>query len=427
MSENHYHIPIADYDYPLADNRIASHPCEPRDKSKLLIFRDNEISEAVFDRLPQLLDDNTFLIFNDTKVVRARIFFEKGTGAVIEAFCLEPLVICEDQTTDGRTEYRPEDVQLAFARRGRCFWRCFVGNSKRWKEGWLHKNIVVGSQSVTLSVQCVERGEGMFVLEFCWDEAFTFSEILETAGVMPLPPYIKRQASKQDEEDYQTIYAHLEGSVAAPTAGLHFTERTFADLKARNIDYDFITLHVGAGTFKPVTAEDVSQHVMHTEKVLLSKSFIEHLMRRCEDMVLCVGTTSVRTIESLYWYGVQIIENGGKYLPMQISQWQGINRTLSEQPLPTAKQALTAILQAMAAAELDFIRGETQIIIAKPYKYRIVRAMITNFHQPKSTLLLLVSAFIGNAWTDAYKYAAEHDFRFLSFGDCCLLYANRET
>ncbi|MDR1848331.1 MAG: S-adenosylmethionine:tRNA ribosyltransferase-isomerase [Bacteroidales bacterium] len=405
-------IRIADFDYPLPIERIAKYPLTERDRSRLLLYDGKTISERLFADLPSLLIKDTFLVLNDTKVVHARLFFEKETGSVIEIFCLEAV----EMSSDG---YRLCDVQIAFAERERIVWKCFIGNNKRWKEGTLHKSVTVNGQSFILTAERKSRVGEAYYVEFSWQNGITFSEVLQAAGVIPLPPYIKRDLRAADEEDYQTIYALNEGSVAAPTAGLHFTDRIFEVLDAEGIKYDFLTLHVGAGTFKPVTTAGIAEHEMHTERIVVKRQMIETLIEYDGKNILCVGTTSVRTIESLYWYGLQIIRNGGRYLDMDIKQWQPYNEIMKREV--TAKEALYAILCAMKEQKTDVIVGQTQIIIAPPYNYRIVRQMITNFHQPKSTLLLLVSAFIGDKWKEVYDYALNNGFRFLSFGDACLL------
>ncbi|MDR0790578.1 MAG: S-adenosylmethionine:tRNA ribosyltransferase-isomerase [Bacteroidales bacterium] len=397
-------ILISDYDYPLPAERIAKYPLVERDKSKLLVYNSGVISQKVFADLPNILGKESFLVFNDTKVVHARLFFEKQTGSVIEIFCLEPV--------------EPNDVQLAFAQRERLVFKCFIGNNKRWKENEISKTAIINSQAVTLTAKRLKQENEAHIVEFSWDKSFTFADIMQTFGIVPLPPYIKRKVREEDEVDYQTVYALHNGSVAAPTAGLHFTDSTFSTLKSKGINYDFLTLHVGAGTFKPVTTDSIADHIMHTEKVAVPKSLIQSLIDYADKNICCVGTTSVRTIESLYWHGLAIMANGGKYLEMDIKQWQPYD----EQSDICVKQSLQAILNSMDANDTDTLCGQTQIIIAPGYRYRIVKSMVTNFHQPKSTLLLLVSAFIGENWQKVYRYALDNDFRFLSFGDACLFF-----
>jgi S-adenosylmethionine:tRNA ribosyltransferase-isomerase len=394
-------IAIADFDYPLPEERIAKFPLAERDKAKLLVLRKEAISEIPFFELPQILDKNTLLIYNDTKVVHARLFFKKETGSVIEVFCLEPT--------------QPNEIQIAFAQRGVGRWKCFIGNNKKWKQGQLTKTIEYKGKIISLNAEREKQVDNAWIVKFTWDEEYSFAEVLSLMGVIPLPPYLNREATKEDDDDYQTIYANEEGSVAAPTAGLHFTEKTFKDLEAKHIKSSFVTLHVGAGTFKPVTTDLISEHVMHTEKITVNKQVIQDLIDYIDKKIVCVGTTSVRTIESLYWHGVKLIEDKETETDINILQWEPYQKhqTIS------AKESLQAIIDRMNKEDIDLLCGQTQIIIAPSYKYRIVKAMVTNFHQPKSTLLLLVSAMIGEKWKECYKFALENNFRFLSFGDAC--------
>ena len=394
-------IAIADFDYPLPEDKIAKFPLAERDKAKLLVLRKEAISEIPFFELPQILDENTLLIYNDTKVVHARLFFKKETGSVIEVFCLEP--------TD------PNEIQIAFAQRGVGRWKCFIGNNKKWKQGQLTKTIEYEGKKIILHAEREKQVDNAWIVKFTWTEQYSFAEVLALMGVIPLPPYLNREARKEDNEDYQTIYANEDGSVAAPTAGLHFTEKTFKDLEAKNIKSSFVTLHVGAGTFKPVTTDFISEHVMHTEKITVTKQVIQDLIDYIDKKIVCVGTTSVRTIESLYWYGVKLIEDKETETDINVLQWEPYQKNQTIE----AKEALQAIIDIMNKENINLLCGQTQIIIAPSYKYRIVKAMVTNFHQPKSTLLLLVSAMIGEKWKECYKFALENDFRFLSFGDAC--------
>jgi len=394
-------IAIADFDYPLPEDKIAKFPLAERDKAKLLVLRKEAISEIPFFELPQILDENTLLIYNDTKVVHARLFFKKETGSVIEVFCLEP--------TD------PNEIQIAFAQRGVGRWKCFIGNNKKWKQGQLTKTIEYEGKKIILHAEREKQVDNAWIVKFTWTEQYSFAEVLALMGVIPLPPYLNREARKEDNEDYQTIYANEDGSVAAPTAGLHFTEKTFKDLEAKNIKSSFVTLHVGAGTFKPVTTDFISEHVMHTEKITVTKQVIQDLIDYINKKIVCVGTTSVRTIESLYWYGVKLIEDKETETDINVLQWEPYQKNQTIE----AKEALQAIIDIMNKENINLLCGQTQIIIAPSYKYRIVKAMVTNFHQPKSTLLLLVSAMIGEKWKECYKFALENDFRFLSFGDAC--------
>ena len=394
-------IAIADFNYPLPEDKIAKFPLAERDKAKLLVLRKEAISEIPFFELPQILDENTLLIYNDTKVVHARLFFKKETGSVIEVFCLEP--------TD------PNEIQIAFAQRGVGRWKCFIGNNKKWKQGQLTKTIEYEGKKIILHAEREKQVDNAWIVKFTWTEQYSFAEVLALMGVIPLPPYLNREARKEDNDDYQTIYANEDGSVAAPTAGLHFTEKTFKDLEAKNIKSSFVTLHVGAGTFKPVTTDFISEHVMHTEKITVTKQVIQDLIDYINKKIVCVGTTSVRTIESLYWYGVKLIEDKETETDINVLQWEPYQKNQTIE----AKEALQAIIDIMNKENINLLCGQTQIIIAPSYKYRIVKAMVTNFHQPKSTLLLLVSAMIGEKWKECYKFALENDFRFLSFGDAC--------
>lgn len=401
-------IAIEDFDYPLSEENIAKYPLQERDQAKLLyLSEDGKIENKIFFHLPELLDNDTLVILNDTKVVYARLFFQKPSGATIEVFCLEPI--------------EPNDMQLAFSEKRQCKWKCLVGNNKKWKEGSLEKTMVYGGKNVTLSATRIEQNENTWVIQFKWNEELSFAEVLQSMGVVPLPPYLKREAKEEDKTDYQTIYADQDGSVAAPTAGLHFSEKTFLDLKSRQIKYDFVTLHVGAGTFKPVTSETIGEHIMHTEKICISKNVIEDLLNHCDKKVVCIGTTSVRTIESLYWHGIKLLKSDGKYQDIDIKQWEPYAEPTN---IPT-KEALKAILANLTQNNVDYLYGQTQIIIAPSYEYKITTGMVTNFHQPKSTLLLLVSAMIGNKWKEAYNFALENSYRFLSFGDACLFQKQR--
>lgn len=399
-------ISIEDYNYNLPEEKIAKFPLEIRDRAKLLVLRNGAISKREFFELPQIIDKDNLLIYNNTKVVHARLFFKKETGSVIEIFCLEP--------------YLPNEINIAFAQREKGQWKCFVGNNKKWKTGELVKRVTYNNKELILSAKRIKQEDNAWIIEFNWNESFSFAEILGLMGVIPLPPYLNREAIESDNSDYQTIYAKEDGSVAAPTAGLHFTERTFNDLREKGIKSRFITLHVGAGTFKPVSTENISEHIMHTEKIEIPKTVIQDIINYIDKGITCIGTTSVRTIESLYWHGVRLMENGDYENEIDIKQWEPYNREVNIE----TKEALNAIIQRMDKEKTNHLYGQTQIIIMPGYKYRIVKAMVTNFHQPKSTLLLLVSAMIGEKWKEAYKFALENDFRFLSFGDACLFENN---
>ncbi len=398
-------IPIADYDYPLPEERIAKFPMEQRDHSKLLCLKGDNISEHHFYDLPDLLPKDTLLVFNDTKVIHARLFFRKETGAVIEVFCLEP---------------HQMPVAQAFEQRERCTWTCFIGNNKKWKEGSLSGQWSVANGQFTLTATRREAVGNAWVVDFSWTGGFSFAEVIEAAGVIPLPPYLNRQAEVSDATRYQTVYAHHDGSVAAPTAGLHFTPEVFAHLKEKGILTEYITLHVGAGTFKPVSTDTIGQHEMHVEPVHVTADNLRHIIAHQGKPLIAVGTTSVRTLESLYWFGVQLQQNPDLD-HMHVNQWDPYTLSTAHYSLPTI-QAFENILTWMERHDSDHLDGETQLMIAPGYQYRVIDGLVTNFHQPKSTLLLLVSALIGDRWHDCYRFALDHGFRFLSYGDSCLFF-----
>ena len=400
MMDNPGNIQIESYNYDLPDNRIAKFPKSLRDSSKLLFWKNGDISEDTFSNIDEYLPSNTMLYFNKTRVVQARLLFKKITGASIEIFCLEPL----SPTTE---------IQLAFEQRGWAEWRCFVGNARRWKSG----EILCKTDTLKISAQCVGREDNAFIIRFEWEpKEMSFSEILLEVGKIPLPPYLNRDAEESDKKTYQTVYARVEGSVAAPTAGLHFTDSVFSKLQKKGIQKQEVVLHVGAGTFKPVDSELVSGHKMHVERVILSRENIESLLLKNIYRVV-VGTTSVRTLESLYWYGVKLIVDGDQ--DFVVNQWDPY---CDKYCLPnfSLEEVVNVILEKMTHDNLSFLSGETSLMIGPGYIYRILDGIITNFHQPKSTLLLLVSAFLGEDWKKVYDYALDHDFRFLSYGDSCL-------
>lgn len=395
-------IAIEEYDYALPNERIAKFPLANRDESKLLVYKNDRFEESVFNRLPDYLADDTLLVFNNTKVIHARLFFRKETGSLIEIFCLEP----HDMA-----------ISSAFEQRQHSTWLCFVGNNKKWKNGRLSRSITIDGKDVTLTVDRKYAVSNAWVVDFEWnDSEMSFAHIIEHFGVIPLPPYLNREAVDSDKQRYQTVYAKHEGSVAAPTAGLHFSTSVFDNLESKGIAKEFVTLHVGAGTFKPVDSATIGNHEMHIEKVEVSKQNIIHLLEYVSKTIIPVGTTSVRTLESVYWFGVKLgidatIEQ------MHISQWEPYE--LADYALP-AEDALHNVLDFMDRNAIDTLYGDTQLMIAPGYKYRLIKGIITNFHQPKSTLLLLVSALIGDKWKEGYNYALQHDFRFLSYGDSCL-------
>ena len=401
-------IHISDYAYALPDDRIAKYPLAERDASKLLIYRGGQIRETLFRHLPDCLPDGALLVFNNTRVIRARLLFRKDTGAMIEIFCLEPAV--------------PSDYEQSFAQTDHCIWHCLVGNSKRWKSGQLHTTVTVGGEQVTLSAERISvAGEAGDLVDFHWDNpCCTFSDVLEAVGVLPIPPYLHRDTEAQDLQTYQTVYSKVKGSVAAPTAGLHFTPAVLAELDARGMEREEVTLHVGAGTFRPVKSDTIGGHAMHTEHFAVTRRTVDRLLAKPEH-VIAVGTTSVRTLESLYYIGCALARDGADESADEaftVGQWVPYG---ADAPTLTAEEALRAILSHLDRRGMDRLWAATQIIIAPGYPFKIVRGMVTNFHQPQSTLLLLVSAFVGGDWRTIYDYALSHDFRFLSYGDSSLL------
>ena len=401
-------IHIADYDYPLPDERIAKYPKAVRDESKLLLYRAGEIGEDVFRGLPAHLPAGALMVFNNTKVIQARLHFHKSTGALIEVFCLEP--------------HTPRDYQQNFAATRRVTWTCLVGNLKKWKEGRLEREISVGGRKITLTAERVGvSGTGHEVV-FDWgDDSVAFSEVLEAIGELPIPPYLNRATEESDLRTYQTVYSKIKGSVAAPTAGLHFTDAVLAALDAKGVEREEITLHVGAGTFKPVKSEEIGGHAMHSEWIAVRRETIARLLAHGGECV-AVGTTSVRTLESLYYIGVLLRRNpAATQDDLHVPQWLPYEYAAESGEKLTTEEALREVAAYLDRNALPVLHTSTQIIIAPGYEYHIVRAIVTNFHQPKSTLLLLVSAFIGEDWHRVYRYALEHDFRFLSYGDSSLL------
>ena len=403
-------LSINDFDYDLPEEKIAVYPLPERDQSKLLIYKEGNISEDIYRNIADHLPKNSFLVFNDTKVIKARILFQKTTGAVIEIFCLEP-------------HEKINDYAVVLQQKKSTRWKCMIGGAGKWKEKFLQKNLTLNGKTVELKAGLVERLSGAYVVELSWKPGdYSFAEIIDHAGETPLPPYIKRKAEESDAERYQSIYSHYEGSVAAPTAGLHFTERIFSSFKEKNIHTGFVTLHVGAGTFKPVKSENMEGHEMHAEWMDVSVNFIKQLIENISDPVFCVGTTSVRTLESLYWMGLKVFLNPEiEYEDLKINQWEVYEEELFKTHL-SAKESLTALLTYLGSKNLNRLFIQTQIIITPGYMWKIAKGMITNFHQPKSTLLLLVDAMIGYRWKEVYDYALSHQFRFLSYGDGCLIF-----
>lgn len=392
-------INIDDYNYDLPDERIAYYPLDKRDASKLLIY-DSKIHHEQFYNIHNYLPNNHLIVFNNTKVIQARIIFKKESGAQIEIFCLEP--------------FKPSDYNLAFQQLEKCQWKCIVGNSKKWKSGEIFSSYTINNKSYKLIANRIEKRDNESIVEFSWEADHTFSTILESIGKTPIPPYIKRQAEAIDKERYQTIYSKFKGSVAAPTAGLHFTDELIVKLKEKNINSEEVTLHVGAGTFQPVKSENIGGHDMHTEHFSISLSTIQNLKNNI-GKIISVGTTTVRTLESIYWLGVQIQNKKNLDFPI-VQQWEPYENKKSI----TVIESLETIEKYLIENHKEQLEAITQIIIVPGYEYKITNHLITNFHQPKSTLLLLVGAAIGETWKEVYKYALENDFRFLSYGDSCL-------
>ncbi len=394
---------IDSFDYPLPDERIAKFPLSKRDGSKLLVYKNHNISESKFANIADFLPENSLLVYNNTRVIQARLVFYKHTGARIEVFCLEPLT--------------PSDYTLALGETKECIWKCMVGNLKKWKEGSLTKSLNIDGKACTFSAEWIASEENTHSIQFKWDnQEIHFAEILEYAGELPIPPYLHRDTEESDKTSYQTVYSKIKGSVAAPTAGLHFTPEVFATLKSKQIETEELTLHVGAGTFQPVKTDTIQEHHMHTEVISVHKSTIEQLLRKTGN-IIAVGTTSVRTLESLYCIGIQLDKNTDSSQQLKVMQWEPYEQS---QEISTEK-ALQNILNYLDKNNLKTLLASTQIMIKPGYQFRLVKGIITNFHQPKSTLLLLVSAFVGDNWMELYDYALANDFRFLSYGDSSLL------
>ena len=398
---------IADYDYPLPDERIAKHPLTQREQCKLLYYKGGNIEERRFWEVPSLLPEHTTLIYNNTRVINARLRFRKETGSMIEIFCLEPVA--------------PRDYEQIFQTTGHCVWQCLVGNSKRWKQGPLSQVVTIDGHEVTVAATRGEQRGNAWEIAFDWDCGdlrCTFADVLDAIGEIPIPPYLNRGTEASDSTDYQTVYSHIDGSVAAPTAGLHFTDEVLAECDARGISRREITLHVGAGTFQPVKSEHIGDHPMHYEFISVPRDVIKDIIN-APGPIIAVGTTSVRTLESLYYIGQILEENpDADEEELTVTQWMPYTTPCE---ISTVK-ALQNIVDYLDRHHADTYMGSTQLMIAPGFQYRIVSGMITNFHQPQSTLLLLVAAFVGNdQWRGMYDYAMEHDFRFLSYGDAQLL------
>ena len=403
MISNPRHIRISDYNYPLPDERIAKFPIAQRDHSKLLVYRKGEVSHDVFYNLPEYLPKGALMVFNNTKVIQARMHFRKDTGALIEVFLLEPAC--------------PSDYELMFQTSEKCSWYCLVGNLKKWKEGTLTREIKIKDTDVKVTATRGPIHGTSHRIDFTWTGGFSFAEIIDAMGELPIPPYLNRETQESDKTTYQTVYSKIKGSVAAPTAGLHFTPEVLAAVDAHGIEREELTLHVGAGTFKPVKSEEIEGHEMHTEYVSVRRDTIRKLIAH-DGCAIAVGTTSVRTLESLYYMGLKVIKNRDvSEDELHVNQWEPYD---TETNVSTV-ESLTALGAWMDAHGLEVLHSSTQIIIAPGYEYHIVKMLVTNFHQPQSTLLLLVSAFVKGDWHKIYDYALANDFRFLSYGDSSLL------
>ena len=400
------HIQIKDFNYNLPDERIAKFPLAKRDNSKLLLYRHGEVTEDVFHNIAQYLPKGALMVFNNTKVIQARLHFRKETGALIEVFLLEP--------------YMPADYEQMFQTTGHCSWLCMIGNLKKWKEGTLKRTFYVKGKEVTLVAERKEDVHKSYRVDFSWDASdVSWAELLDAVGELPIPPYLNRETQESDKTTYQTVYSKIKGSVAAPTAGLHFTPEVLADIDRHGIDCEELTLHVGAGTFKPVKSEEIQDHEMHTEYICVHRQTLEKLIRH-EAKAIAVGTTSVRTLESLYYIGVKLEKTLDlSEEELHVCQWEPYENAVAKPITPI--KAIENILAYLDKHGLSALHASTQIIIAPGYEYNIVKMLVTNFHQPQSTLLLLVSAFVHGDWRKIYDYALAHDFRFLSYGDSSLL------
>ena len=400
---------ILDFSFVLPDEKIAKFPLENRDESKLLIYKNATISDGIFKQIDTYLPENCLVVFNNTRVVHARLLFNRLTGAQIEIFCIEPL--------------HHLDYQQAFVSKQTSTWKCMVGNSKKWKEDWLEKQVETPLGDVILKATKKENTGELTVVEFTWNNNdLAFAEVLHYAGILPLPPYLNRKTEAADEERYQTVYAKVAGSVAAPTAGLHFTPDVFEQLKQKQITVDEVTLHVGAGTFKPVKTEALVDHEMHEETLYVELSTLKNIATclSAKNTLVVVGTTSMRTLESLFWHGVKIVLNKAAK-EVEIKQWDAYELDAGE---ITSYQAITAIIHSMEKDNEYVLVGSTQIILAPGYQFRLVDALITNFHQPENTLILLIAAFVGKDWRIIYEHALANNYRFLSYGDSSLLFKN---
>lgn len=405
MNDPNKNIRIEDYDYPLPESRIAYYPAEQRDSSKLLFYntKNGEITDSVFHNLLDFLSENHWIVFNNSKVIHARLLVHNATGAAIEIFCLEPL--------------KPtSDPAVAFTLSGSVTWKCMVGNARKWKHP-IDIEVPLEERVIHIRAERGETVEGTFEVTFTWNEAeVSFAEWIEAYGKVPLPPYIRRDAEDSDTERYQTVYAKHDGSVAAPTAGLHFTDDLLAKLISKGVETEYVTLHVGAGTFKPVSSETIGGHFMHEEKIVITEDFIRKLLKNRDKQLIAVGTTVTRTLESLFVVGAKL--HLGLDNPLLVEQWETYENPAIHEV--TLDQSLTAILNYLEEHDTDMLRAATRLIILPTYKRHIVNGLITNFHQPKSTLLLLISNFLGNDWHRIYRHALDNGYRFLSYGDANL-------
>lgn len=406
------YLSISDFTYQLPGNKIAIHPLPERDRSKLLVYKSGNIQSSSYNNIDQFLPSNSLLIFNNTRVVEARLLFKKATGGAIEIFCLEP-----------SEQYA--DITSAMLAKGEAFWKCLIGGASKWKHGSkLEKSLQVNDTTLHLEAEIIERLTDSFIVKLNWTPAeLSFADILHYVGIIPLPPYLHRESVEEDNSRYQTIYAANDGSVAAPTAGLHFTEKVFDKIAAKNIEKDFVTLHVGAGTFKPVKSDTMNEHNMHAEFIEATATTIKTLIAYSGKDILAVGTTSLRTIESLYWLGVKTNINPNLTTDeLLVDQWEPYDHN----SIMKTNDALKALLKWMEQREIERIITKTKILIAPGYKLRVAKGIVTNFHQPNSTLLLLVAAIVGGDWRKIYNYALANDYRFLSYGDGCLLWQNEK-
>jgi S-adenosylmethionine:tRNA ribosyltransferase-isomerase len=405
MNDPNKNIRIEDYDYPLPESRIAYYPAEQRDSSKLLIYntKDGGITDSVFHNLPDFLSENHWIVFNNSKVIHARLLVHNATGAAIEIFCLEPL--------------KPtSDPAVAFTLSGSVTWKCMVGNARKWKHP-IDIEVPLDERVIHIRAERGEAVEGTFEVTFTWDEAeVSFAEWIEAYGKVPLPPYIRRAAEDSDTDRYQTVYAKHDGSVAAPTAGLHFTDDLLAKLVSKGVETEYVTLHVGAGTFKPVSSETIGGHFMHEEKIVITEDFIRKLLKNRDKQLIAVGTTVTRTLESLFVVGAKL--HLGLDNPLLVEQWETYENPAIHEV--TLDQSLMAIMNFLEEQDTDMLRAATRLIILPTYTRHIVNGLITNFHQPKSTLLLLISNFLGDDWHRIYRHALDNGYRFLSYGDANL-------